>query len=373
MGTQTTAENNETNIRNNLGQSPVGTQTTAEKSFEKTHTLEKNIDSLNTSDKVVENKSITSVLNNSKTYSIEQNKVIENIKFNSYDTKNQLVRFNSSKNNKDREGKNYPSNSQIIEQNSSPVFNNLITIQDQNKSEETVNKTNFYDVDFLKTKGSKSLLTDIHTELPNYVDSLPRTIKPIKFSKFGVRLVISPDFNSIENMGKMALGGSIGLLFEYKISKKLVVQTGMIYSKKSYIGSFDDYHNWTDWKGYHPSKPTGVEGGCKVIDVPINLRLNLFQKPKQTWFVSSGVSSYWMINENYTYNYAWAPSRAVDWSDNSKYYFSVLNFSVGLERQISKRFSLQVEPYLKTPLKNVGRGGVSLYSSGLLFSSKYEF
>jgi hypothetical protein len=79
------------------------------------------------------------------------------------------------------------------------------------------------------------------------------------------------------------------------------------------------------------------------------------------------------MNESYTYLYAWSPSKTADWSDNSKYYFSVLNFSVGLERQISQRFSLQVEPYLKTPLKNVGRGGVNLYSSGVLFSTKYEF
>ena len=116
-----------------------------------------------------------------------------------------------------------------------------------------------------------------------------------------------------------------------------------------------------------------MDGGCTVFDIPINLRLNLFQKPKQTWFVSSGVSSYWMVKENYTYTYAWGSPREVDWNDNSKYYFSVLNFSVGLERQISKRFNLQVEPYLKTPLKSVGRGGVNLYSSGVLFSTKYEF
>ena len=328
---------------------------------------------LNNSEKVVENKQVTFGLNDSKTYAIEQNKVIENIDFESINKKNKLIRFNNSKNNKDREGKSYPATLQIIGQNTLPVSENSSNIQEQIVPKETINRTDFYNVDFLKNKDSKSLLTDIRTELPDYVDSLPRTIKPVKFSKFGIRLMLSPDFNSIDNLGKMALGGSMGLLFEYKISKKLVVQTGIVYSSKSYVGSFDDYRNWKDWKGYHPSKPTQVDGGCKVFDIPINIRLNLFQKPKQTWFVSSGVSSYWMMNENYTYNYAWGPPREVGWNDNSKYYFSVLNFSVGLERQISKRFSLQIEPYLKTPLKNVGRGGVNLYSSGVLFSTKYEF
>ncbi len=349
-----------------LGQSNVKANITHNQSKTENNLLDKSV-------KVVENKQITFGLSDSKTYEIEQNKVLENIDFESKNTKNKLIRFNNSKNNKDREGKSYPANFQIIGQNTLPIFENSSNIQDTNIPEETDNRTNFYNVDFLINKDSKLLLTDIRAELPNYVDSLPRTIKSVKFSKFGVRLMISPDFNSIDNLGKMALGGSMGLLFEYKISKKLVIQTGLIYSRKSYVGSFDDYRNWKDWKGYHPSKPTQVDGGCTVFDIPINLRLNLFQKPKQTWFVSSGVSTYWMMKENYTYNYAWGSPREVGWNDNSKYYFSVLNFSIGLERQISKRFSLQIEPYLKTPLKNVGRGGVSLYSSGLLFSTKYEF
>ena len=359
--TQTTAKEIINNTK--LRQSSVRIQTTAEE----------NSDSLNTSKEIVENKPVISPLRDSETYDIVQNKVIENINFNSYNTKNKLVKFNNAKNNKDREGKNEPLNSQFIQQNTSIILGNSTSLQEKPVSEETISKTNFYNVDFLKNKVSKSLSTDIHAELPDYVDSLPRTIKPVKFSKLGIRLAFSPDFNSIDNLSKMALGGSVGLLLEYKISKKLVLQTGIVYSSKSYVGSFDDYLNWKDWKSYHPSKPTQVDGGCKVFDIPINVRLNLFQKPKQTWFISSGVSSYWMMNENYTYNYAWGSPREVGWNDNSKYYFSVLNFSVGLEKQISKRFSLQIEPYLKTPLKNVGRGGVNLYSSGVLFSTKYEF
>ena len=304
---------------------------------------------------------------------IEEKKSIENNNLNSDITENQLFTKNNLKNRIDKNRKNIVTIPISIGENISPIIENSIIIQEKGTVGETINKTNFYGVDLLKNKDLKLLLTNIRADLPYYVDSLPSNIKPVKLSKFGFRFVLSPDLNSIENLGKMALGGSIGLLFEYKISKKLLIQTGMVYSSKNYVGSFDDYHNWKDWRGYHPSKPTEVDGGCKVFDIPINLRLNLFEKPKQTWFVSSGISSYWMMNENYTYNYAWNSPRAVDWSDNSKYYFSVLNFSVGLERQISKRFSFQIEPYLKTPLKNVGRGGVNLYSSGLLFSTKYSF
>ena len=311
--------------------------------------------------------------NDNQVINKSQIKTSENIYQNSSIIDNQLVTNGTVKNRSDRKDKNQSSNPIVIEQIMLPIIDNLPVIQEKTVSEENMDRINFYDVNSLKNKDLKLLLTAIHTELPDFVDSLPRLIKPIKFLKFGLRLVLSPDFNSLENLGTSTLGGTVGLLFEYKFSNRLILQTGITYSNKKYVGSFDDYHNWTDWRVYHPSKPTEVDGGCKIIDIPLNLRVNLFQKPKQTWFVSSGISSYLLTKESYTYIYNWTPSKTTDWNDNSKYYWSVLNFSVGFDKQISKHFSLQIEPYLKTPLKSVGRGGVNLYSSGVLFSTKYEF
>ena len=63
-----------------------------------------------------------------------------------------------------------------------------------------------------------------------------------------------------------------------------------------------------------------------------------------------------------------------DWTGtSSSFYWSTFNLSVGIERKMTKYFTLQVEPFMKTPLVGVGRGLVNLYSSGLLFSTKYEF
>ncbi len=291
----------------------------------------------------------------------------------------EVAKNNSEKNN--WKTKNRSSNTKINEQFQPIEGQNIYAptkeesfITKENLGEESVVKMNFFGVDYLTNKNTISLRMDIQPfEIQPCVDSIPRKIFPPKFSRFGVRLVLSPEINSIENLGMSPLGGSLGILFEYSFSKKLILQTGLIYSNKKYGGDFDYYRNWSDWTKYHTSKPTSVDGGCKMIDLPINLRLNLFQKSKQTWFVSSGVTSYWMMNENYAYSYAWGPAKNVDWSDDTKYYWSVLNFSVGFEKQFSKHISLQIEPYLKTPLKSVGRGGVNLYSSGLMFSTKYAF
>jgi hypothetical protein len=149
------------------------------------------------------------------------------------------------------------------------------------------------------------------------------------------------------------------------------LQTGVNFSKKKYTGDFEYYRAWTNATG---TKPLTVDGICSVVDIPINLRLNAFQMNRNTFFISGGVSSYLMSDEIYTYNYAWGPPKIRDWTGNSSsFYWSTLNLSVGVERKMNKHFTLQVEPFLKTPLVGVGRGLVNLYSSGLLFSTKYEF
>ena len=242
------------------------------------------------------------------------------------------------------------------------------------ETEEVINRKNFFSVNNLANKKTKSLLSDLVIDLPPFVDSLPRTKPTPKMSRFGIRLALSPDINSIEKLETSVLSSSLGLLFEYRLNRKFVLQTGITYSNKKYGGEFDYYHSWADtWQKYHPSKPVEVDGGCKIIDIPLNLRFNAFQRPKQSWFVSAGISSYLMLNESYTYNYAWGMPKTVDWQDKTSYYWSTLNLSVGLEKQLTKHVTIQAEPYLKTPLAGVGRGSVNLYSSGILFSTKYSF
>ncbi len=248
-------------------------------------------------------------------------------------------------------------------------------IPKENTNEETVVRTNFFGADYLTNKNTKSLSTDIRAiEIQPFVDSLPRKIFPPEFSRFGVRLALAPDISTTETNYSLPLGSAFGILFEYRLTKRLTLQTGVSYSTKKYNGSFDDYHNFEGtWSKYFTTKPTSVDGGCTIIDIPINLRLNIFQKPKTTWFISSGVSTYIMPTEVYTYLLNGNTIRTVSWSDGTKYNWSVLNLSMGFEKQFSKHLYFQVEPYLKSPLKGLGRGGLNLYSSGLLFSTKYEF
>ena len=276
-------------------------------------------------------------------------------------------------NNKQTKSKDFTSHSELIDnQNNTTISMPIMPVEEKPIEQETILKTDFYHVDFLSNKGTKPLEIHVETESPTYVDAPPIMMKQPKFSRFGVRLAIAPEINSIGKMETSAVMGSMfALLLEYRLTKKLTLQTGINYSKKKYTGNFEYYRAWTNGTA---TKPLTVDGICSVVDIPINLRLNAFQTNRNTFFISGGVSSYLMSDEIYTYNYAWGPPKIRDWTgSSSSFYWSTLNLSAGIERKMTKHFTLQVEPFMKTPLVGVGRGLVNLYSSGLLFSTKYEF
>jgi hypothetical protein len=59
------------------------------------------------------------------------------------------------------------------------------------------------------------------------------------------------------------------------------------------------------------------------------------------------------------------------YSDN-KHWFSVLNLSLGYEKQVGRNISLQAEPFFKQPLRGLGFGNVKLNTTGIYFSVKYK-
>lgn len=235
----------------------------------------------------------------------------------------------------------------------------------------------------LTHKEIKVLDTNFNVLLPVFENAQnEEPVKPLvgkaKYSRFGVRLGLAPDANAVEKLSGFALGKSLGVLFEYNITKRIIVQTGAIYSFKKYNTGIENYHAWAKNWTTRPILPTSVEGDCNILDIPLNIRYNVFQKPTDTWFVSGGVSSYLMLTEGYEYYYDTAsiPSgfpQYVSWKRDNDYFMSTLNLSFGFEKRINKHLSIQAEPYLKAPLKEVGRGKVNLYSSGILFSLKYGF
>ena len=170
------------------------------------------------------------------------------------------------------------------------------------------------------------------------------------------------------------MGLNFGLQVGYRLSNHWSLNTGLIYNKKNYTADGKDFnapkHYWTTYFDLNK-----VEGNCSMFDIPLNVRYDFNTGDKRRYFVSTGLTSYLMRHQGYDYYITNnGVNQKIPWSTDSSmnYAFSVLNLSAGYERNLSKQFSFQVEPYLKIPLTGVGFGNMKLESYGIYFSVKYK-
>ena len=217
--------------------------------------------------------------------------------------------------------------------------------------------------------------------VPTPVQYQPLTAEPISQRGLMIGFVVSPDLSAVGLHNFARPGTNVGAMLEYRLAPRWSVQAGVLRSTKIYNAQLSDY-TWTGkrWAVI----PDGVVGQCAMLDIPLNLRYDFVrhsrtngQQPDR-WFVSGGATTYVILNEEYTYNYAWPNNPAIkfrNWrvDSTSRYGFSQLNLSVGFERTFSRRLSWQVEPFIKVPLKGVGFYKIDLLSTGAFLSLRYKF
>ena len=182
-----------------------------------------------------------------------------------------------------------------------------------------------------------------------------------------------PDFSSVglDDVGKIrpVIGAGLG----YQFSEKFSIRTGFYSARKVYSADPYDYHPpYNVWAAYPNLK--NIEANCKVYEIPVTVDYTFSQNKKQGWFVSAGLSSFFMKEE--TYDYYYKPNTSSTYitytkrvDNENKHYFSVLGLSGGYTRHINKNFSLRAEPYTKFALGGVGYGKVKLNSGGVLVTA----
>jgi hypothetical protein len=221
---------------------------------------------------------------------------------------------------------------------------------------------------------------DFKTQIDMPVATASNTDKPAKkITKqgFGYRpqlaitALASSDVNGTSSFqGKM--GSNYGALLSLGLTKKLTITSGVVYSSKPYNTSFANYNTAYVFK----HEPSDVTADCKMLDIPINIGYQVFGNFRNKISVGTGFSSYIMLHEKYTYNYAdgnnpaWPQSYTVP---NSKgYYLSILNLNATYERKINSKFGLSVQPYMKVPLSGVGYSDLKLQSTGVAVGVTYN-
>lgn len=187
-----------------------------------------------------------------------------------------------------------------------------------------------------------------------------------QFKRWSFGVLVSLDFSATGLDGFTDPGTMIGLLAEYRISKKWSIQSGVSYSVKKYRALGSEYTT-PEWIAARPDDFLGAEAKCLVIDIPINLRRYFTTKKGNQWFVNTGVSTYLMLREDYEYQYTHLrPNWRNDWSisNQNNHFLGVANISVGYETPINKKFGLAIEPFMKLPLTGIGQGRVRFLSFG---------
>lgn len=193
-------------------------------------------------------------------------------------------------------------------------------------------------------------------------------------NRFTVGLVAGPDLSSIEAFSSFKEPGyKLGLMMEYNITSNLSVAAGAVQSLVRYTSYGQNYNPPIYWQG--GITPDQIAGECLLIDIPINLRYNFLNLGNSRIFASVGFSSYIMLTEEYNFMFegeSYGQDNSWSGSTGTRHWFSNASFSIGYELDLNPAWSLRAEPYLKTPMREVGWGNVKLFSAGTLVSLNYR-
>nr|WP_294794428.1 hypothetical protein [uncultured Mucilaginibacter sp.] len=182
--------------------------------------------------------------------------------------------------------------------------------------------------------------------------------------QYALTIMGAPDINGVKSFGQSKTGTNIGLLFSVSF-KKLTVTTGVAYSVKPYNVAFADYDPGSY---YFRTKPVSVLADCRMLDIPLNVDYQLFNKNKNMISIGTGLSSYIMLHESYSYQYADPMTRGprnYTIAAPGKYFLGIVNLQATYKRQVNSKVGVSLQPYLKLPLGDVGASKVRLQSAGV--------
>jgi hypothetical protein len=188
----------------------------------------------------------------------------------------------------------------------------------------------------------------------------PKVFRP----QYALSVLAAPDINGVGSFQQSKVGTNVGLLFSAGLLRKLTISTGVLYSAKPYTMAFQNYHTPYQFQ----ENPVNVTANCRMLDIPLNIDYQLFNKHQNKISIGTGLSSYIMLNESYKFNYAdsyvTGPSN-YNVPNSGKYFFGVLNLNATYQRQLNSKVGISFQPYLKLPLTNLGYGQVRLQTTGI--------
>ncbi|GGH11126.1 PorT family protein [Sphingobacterium alkalisoli] len=201
--------------------------------------------------------------------------------------------------------------------------------------------------------------------------SAKQLIKESPFKQKGTLSVLAaPDLSNVRGAGQYSLSQNVGLLYTHSLSKKISISTGILYAKKNYESSYSFYKPKSIAEGIQ--LPSDVDASCDVIDIPLLVNFNVANLKKTKVTLSAGLSSYFMLRENYRFSYDEQPSYSSSTLYNNyevrgenKHIMGVADVAISFDRQINDKVNIGIRPFVKLPLTGIGYGRTRLESKGV--------
>ena len=193
--------------------------------------------------------------------------------------------------------------------------------------------------------------------------------------EFYVGFIGGPDFSTVKFQSVEQLGYSLGVLAGYRFNKHFAIETGLLWDKKFY---YTEGKYFSKDQLYVPPSAyiLNVNGNCNMFEIPISLRYDFAHSARNGFFITGGMSSYLMKQQNYTAlvsnsSMQWPASFSSDQSSN--YFFSIIQLSGGYEFAINGNNKIRIEPYIKIPLQGIGIGSLPISSTGIYLGITHSF
>jgi hypothetical protein len=220
-----------------------------------------------------------------------------------------------------------------------------------------------------------SLFTTNHIEEKNSLSLQQKpTINKLKLnsrnnnneSGFYTGIMSGVDLSSI-HFRSVKTGATKGFIIGYAFNKKWSIESGLLWDKKR-IYDNGSYFNPPGYTATNGITIVAVNGKSHLYEWPVNMKYTIISG-KHNLFATTGISSYLMRSENYDYEYVQnnqpGGHNYLNYKNETKNWFSVVNFSIGYSHKLGVIGSIRVEPYLKLPIKNIGVGNMPIMSTGL--------
>jgi hypothetical protein len=193
-------------------------------------------------------------------------------------------------------------------------------------------------------------------------------IRVRKESGFYIGLVAATDFSKVKSALYHSTGFDGGLIAGYRVNKKLSLETGVIWNKKSY-NSEGQYFSMAKVGSAMPAGMiiNDIESHSSLIEIPLKVKYDFIRKRSSAFYIGAGVSAYIMTKEKNMYHVTMNGNQekmSGVYETNSYGIPAVAGVSVGYERKVSGKMDIRLEPFVKVPLRGIGVGSLPVTSAG---------